>query len=442
MLYKSKRAVSISMLMSIVLGTLLAACGGGGGSTGNTGGSSANGCSNVQLSYWNAFSGPDGPVMAQLVKSFNSSHQGGIQVTMTIIPLTSYATKLDTAAASDTLPDVSITNEDQMATQAFRHVIRSMDGISSQLGYTSSDFPAIAWKTDNFGGHQYGVPLSIAPMTMFYNADLLKKAGLSAPPTNADEFAKAAAAMTSGSNRGFQITTGFPVQQIFQQLLHQYGGSEFNADATQATWNSPAGVQALQWMRDAQAKYSKPKLPVDADVNSFKAGTVGMIWNGIWQSTNITGDSVDFNGQAAATPQIGTQSATWAGMGSLTLPAHKKAIDKCKDPAAATFIKYLVDNSAKWATAGNLPAYNKARSSSSVTSLKPQGALVTAVETPVFPPSVPGISDAFAPLTDAVGAIMAGTSNDIPKTLNSAASRANQILTQNKQKYGTTPTNS
>ncbi len=438
MLYKSKRVMSIGMLMSIVLGTLLAACGG----TGSAGSSSANGCSDVQVTYWNGFSGPDGPVMTQLVKSFNSSHQGNIQVTMTIVPLASYATKLDTAAASDTLPDVAIVNEDQVATQAFRHVIQPMDAISTQLGYTSNDFPAVAWKTDNFAGHQYGVPLSIAPLTMYYNADLLKKAGLSGPPTNADEFARAAAAMTAGGNRGFQITAGFPVQQIFQQLLHQFGGSEFNADATQATWNSAAGVQALQWMKDAQARYSKPKLPVDADVNSFKAGTVGMIWNGIWQATNVTGDSVDFNGQAAAIPQIGTQAATWAGMPSLALPAHKKALNKCIEPAAATFIKYLVDNSDKWSQAGNLPAYNKARSSSTVASLKPQGALVTAVETPIFPPSVPGIADAFAPLGDAVGAIMAGTSNDIQKTLNSAASRADQILSQNKQKYGTTPTNS
>jgi multiple sugar transport system substrate-binding protein len=311
-----------------------------------------------------------------------------------------------------------------------------------RLGYTSSDFPTIAWKTDNFASHQYGVPLSITPMTMFYNADLLKKAGISTPPTNANQFASAAAATTSGSNQGFQITTGFPVQQIFQQLLHQFGGSEFNADATQATWNSPAGVQALQWMKNAQAKYSKPKLPVDADVNSFKGGTVGMIWNGLWQATNVTGDSVDFNGQATAVPQIGSQPATWAGMASLALPAHKKALNKCIDPAAATFIKYLVDNSAQWAQAGNLPAYNKARHSSAVQSLKPQGSLVKAVETPVFPPSFPGIADAFAPLLDAIGAVMAGTTNDIPKTLNTAASRANQILSQNKQKYGTTPTNS
>jgi hypothetical protein len=30
--------------------------------------------------------------------------------------------------------------------------------------------------------------------------------------------------MTADGNYGFMITTGFPVQQIFQMLLHQFGG--------------------------------------------------------------------------------------------------------------------------------------------------------------------------------------------------------------------------
>ena len=144
-------------------------------------------------------------------------------------------------------------------------------------------------------------------MTMFYNADMLKAAGFDAAPKTAEEFDAMAAAMTAGDNKGFDITGGFPVQQIFQQMLHQFGGTEFSADGTQATWNSEAGVKALQWMRDVQAKYSHPNLEVDAELNAFKAGTVGMVWNGIWQTSNVTGAGVEFTGVAAAVPQIGPQ---------------------------------------------------------------------------------------------------------------------------------------
>lgn len=430
----SKRTVHFLFLFSLVSAVLLGACGST-TTTGNNG--SGSNCSNVELAYWNPFTGPDGPFMGRIVASFNNANPS-IHVTMTT--QSDYNTKLDTAAASDTLPDVAIINEDQIATQAFRHIIRSMDSETTQLGYTANDFPAEAWNITQVAGHRYAIPLSIVPMTMYYNSDLLKKYGINAPPKSASDFTAAASAVTKDGNHGFQITSGFPVQQIFQQLLHQYGGSEFNTDSTQATWNSPAGVQALQWMVNAQSSYSQPKLPVDADLNSFKSGKVGMIWNGIWQTSNVTGDAVSFNGQATAAPQIGSQPATWAGMASLALPVHKKGVDKCKSAAAVTFIKYVEGHAVDWSKAGNVPAFNTARNSSDLASLHPQADLVKAVETPVFPPPVPGISDAFAPLSDAIGAVMVGSTKDIQKALTDSANKADQILAQNKQKYGTAPT--
>lgn len=431
-----KYPISVVMLMSL-LAALLTAC--GGGSNGSTANSTGANCGTVSLSYWNAFTGPDGPYMGKLVASFNAANPN-IHVTMTI--QADYDTKLDTAAASDTLPDIAIINEDKIATEVFRHILRPIDGIMPALGYTSSDFPAPAWNIGEVAGHRYTVPLSIVPMTMFYNVDLLKKYGINNPPTTAQEFAIAAAAATKDGNHGFQITTGFPVQQIFQQLLHQFGGTEYNSDATQATWNSPAGLQALQWMKDAQAKYSAPKLEVDADVNSFKSGQVGMIWNGIWQATNVTGDGVDFNGMAGPVPQIGPDPATWAGLASFALPAHKSGVNQCKDQAASSFIKYVIDNSLQWANAGNVPAYNKVRNGAGIKAMPLQSSLAKSVENPVFPPAVPGIADAFAPLGDAISAVMSGSATDMQKALNDAANRADQILAQNRQKYGSTPSNS
>ncbi len=396
-------------------------------------------CSNVQISYWNSFSGPDGAFMTNIVNKFNAANPN-IKVTQNIIQGAQYATKLGTAQAADQLPDVVQVNEDQIATQAFNHVTRQMDDIMGQMGLSAADFPAVAWKTGQVGGHAYGIPLSFVLMTMYYNDDLLKKAGMTAPPTNADDFAKVAAAMTSGANHGFMITTGFPVQQIFQQLLHQYGGSEFSADGKTATWNSDAGVKALTWMKDAQTKYSAPKLAVDADLNAFKAGQAGMIWNGVWQLSSLTGSSVEFAGKATAPPQIGPNAATWGGAAYLALGQHKQAAGQCRDAAAAMLIRYISDNSIEWAKGGNVPANNKVRNSAEFKAM-PQGVLAQAAENPVFPPAIPGIGDAFTPLGDAIGSIMSGTSTDIKGALDKAADRSNQVLKQNHDKYGDAPTN-
>ena len=392
-------------------------------------------CGTVQLQYWNPFTGPDGPFMGQMVDAFNAEHPE-IQVTMT--SQGEYYTQLTTAAAADTLPDVAIVHADQVATQAFRNVLRPIDELVASAQIDGSDFPEAVWAAGEVAGQRYAIPLDIHPMTMFYNADLLEAAGITTPPTNGEEFAAAATAMTSGDNKGFDITGGFPVQQIFQQLLHQFGGSEFNADGTEATWNSEAGVQAMQWMLDAQQNWSEPNLEVDAELNAFKAGTVGMIWNGIWQTTNVTGEGVEFRGMATAVPQIGPNPATWAGSHQFTLPTHG-TIDPCKDAAAGIFIKYMLDNSVTWAKAGQIPASQSVRASEAFMAVEPQASIAPSIENAIFPPSVPGITDAFGPLGEAVGSLMNGTATDIQATLDDSVSRANEILTQNRDTYGETP---
>lgn len=392
-------------------------------------------CGPVELQYWNPFTGPDGPFMGEMVEAFNASHPD-IKVTMT--SQGEYYTQLSTAAAADTLPDVAIVHADQVPTQAFRNVLRPIDDLVAEMGISGSDYPAGVWEAGEVAGHRYSIPLDIHPMTAFYNADLLKAAGFDAPPKTGAEFDAVATAMLAADNKGFDITGGFPVQQIFQQMLHQFGGTEFNADGTQATWDSAAGVQALQWMKDVQTKYSEPNLEVDAELNAFKTGTVGMVWNGIWQTTNVTGSGVEFDGRATAVPQIGPNMAVWAGSHQFTMPVHK-TIDPCKDAAAAVFIKYMVENSVTWTKAGQIPASISVRASAEFKAIEPQASIAPSVEFAFFPPSIPGITDAFGPLGEAVGAVMNGTATDIQATLTDAATRANEILAQNKATYGDAP---
>jgi multiple sugar transport system substrate-binding protein len=102
------------------------------------------------------------------------------------------------------------------------------------------------------------------------------------------------------------------------------------------------------------------------------------------------------------------------------------------------FIKYLLDNSVEWAKAGSIPAYNEARNSEEFKAL-PHAPIAPSAENPIFPPAIPGIGDAFAPLGEAVGAIMAGTETDIKSALDSSVERANEILAQNKATYGDAP---
>ncbi len=139
-------------------------------------------CSNVELAYWNPFTGPDGPFMGEMVDAFNQEQNGKINVTMT--SQAEYYTQLGTAAASDQLPDVAIVHADQVATQVFRNVLRPIDDVVSQMGISEADFPEGPWAAGEVAGKRYSIPLDIHPMTMFYNQDLLTAAGINTPPTS------------------------------------------------------------------------------------------------------------------------------------------------------------------------------------------------------------------------------------------------------------------
>lgn len=468
-LKNSRRRLAGLGLVGLMLASLLAACGGetatsgsvattaatgattaaGAGATtaagASSGGTNATGgsvaalpanCTNVQLQYWNPFTGPDGPFMGNMVNRFNSANPN-IKVTMTT--QAEYYIQMGTAAASDALPDVAIIHADQIATQAYRNILRPIDDIAKNIGADASDFPAPVWKAGEVNGKRYSIPLDIHPAVLYYNEDLLKKAGVNAAPKTNDEFQKAAQAVAGQSgSKGFMLSTGFFSRQIFETMLNQFGGSAFNADGSKATFNSEAGVRAMTFLKDAQTKYSEQKLETDAELNAFKTGNTGLIFNGIWQTSNVTGKGVSFAGKATAVPQLGTQMAVWAGSHQLALPTRKNS-DACKDAAASLFIKYLVDNSLEWSKAGQIPASNAVRNSADFKAIEPQASIAPSVEKAFFPPAVPGITDAYVPLDETVTAILTGQASDVKAALDDAAKRADQILADNKSKYATPP---
>jgi multiple sugar transport system substrate-binding protein len=422
----------------VLLAGLLVACEGETGDGAGTGEEVAMPaeCGPVTIDYWNPFTGPDGPFMGEIVDAFNAEHPD-TQVVMTT--QSEYYTQISTAAASQSLPDVAIIHADQLATWAFRNVLRPMDDVVTQMNLDTGDFPEDVWNVGEVGDRRFAIPLDIHPMTLFYNADLLQQAGFDPAQfddgISAEEFEAAATAVTEAGNSGFMLTTGFPVRQIFEMLLHQAGGSAFNADGTEVTWDSPEGVRALEWMRDAQTRWGQPNLEVDAELNAFKGGTVGMVLNGIWQTANVTGDAVGFDGRGTAVPQILDQPAGWGGSHQLTMPAQPDD-DPCRDAAVATFISYLLNNSATWGAAGQIPAQTSIREGSAFQEVQPQAAIAPSAQYVFFPPAVPGITDAYAPLDEAVAAVMAGEATDIEAALSSAAERAEQILVQNRENYG------
>lgn len=394
----------------------------------------------AQIAFWNGFSGPDGQFMANLVDRFNAENESGVQVTMTVQPFTEYYNTLNAAAASNTLPDMLQIHVEQIPTNAIRDVIRPIpEDVLATMNVDAADFPEAIWTATEYNGERYSVPLDIHPLVMWYNRAQWEAAGVQDPAgkvLSREEYDAALTALqeSNGEVMAWSITNGFPITWMFEILLHQFGGTWFNEDATEVTWNSEAGVQALQYLKDQQTAYSQPSLEVDAGVTAFKQGNSLNEWNGTWQVSNLTGEGFQ-DGWGAPIPQIGDQYAVTAGSHTLALGASGD--DPAKTAAAACVISFISENSLEWVQgAGHIPARNSVRESEEFRATEPQASYAVMADSAVFLPSVPGITDATAQLGQAVEAVMVEASPDIQGALDEAAARANQALEQNRQRYG------
>ncbi|MBN9389070.1 MAG: ABC transporter substrate-binding protein [Chloroflexi bacterium] len=197
-------------------------------------------------------------VTKKLAPAFEQANPG-VKVNIEFVDWGNISTKLNTAFAGGTAPDV------------FGHGVAATAGFASNDRLLPIDNYLQKWDPkmiSDFGtlldqgkynGKHYSVPIRGDARLIAYRTDLFTEVGLdpAKPPTNWQEFTAAAQKLTkkSGSRIDrsgflFSTTADQGLQQVFLTFLTEAGGSQMNADLTKLTWNSPEGVKALQYMID------------------------------------------------------------------------------------------------------------------------------------------------------------------------------------------------
>jgi multiple sugar transport system substrate-binding protein len=251
----------------------------------------------VKLTYFTFSAAPDHlKDLDAIIKAFQTAHPN-ITIEVQTAAYADYFTKLQTAVAGGTAPDTFEMNYENFVTYASAG---SLADISSQAQATASAYYPKAYAVFQADGKQYGLPESFSDVLLFYNKDAFDKAGQSYPTADwkwTDELT-AAKKLTKGGVWGdFQ-----PVQFFeFYKVLAQNGGSFFNADGSQATFNDAKGVEAATWLID-KANTDKV-MPTTAEMGGqddtalFKAGKLAMWHNGIWQFSGLKDTSFKWDVQ-------------------------------------------------------------------------------------------------------------------------------------------------
>ncbi len=422
-------------------GLVLAGCGGGPqdnpavqGAAGD-GGKTYNG-PKVDLAFWNGFTGGDGPYMQQLVEEFSAQNKK-INVSMNTVEWADYYQKVPSAVATGEGPDVGIMHADQLGTNAARGVVIPLDDVANALGLKESDFAPVVWNAGIYNNQRYGIPLDIHPLGFYYNKGTMERAGLDPnnPPQTKDDYEAALEEFKGAGIEGHWISP-FPFTGVltFMSLLWQFGGDLYNADVTEATFNSDAGVQALEWMVSLVEKgYSPKNVAQDAEFTAFQNGDNAFMWNGIW-NINPLNDVKGLEWGVAPLPQIGQEKGAWAGSHNFVI-LNKRPLDNNKVQASKVFINWISQRSIEWAKAGQIPARKSVRESQEFQNLEEQSTLAQQVPYVHFVPAVPGIADVQPTTFDRAVNEAVLLKTEPKPALDAAAERANQLLEENRQKY-------
>lgn len=422
-------------------GAVLAACGGSNSPSSRQEPSGAGGASgydgpDVDLAFWNGFTGGDGPFMKGLVDQFNAEH-ANIAVTMTVMEWADYYAKIPAAVQSGRGPDIGIMHVDSLSTNAARNVIVPLDDVASALELEKSDFADAVWDAGEYKDARYGIPLDVHPLGFFYNKTVMETAGLDpeSPPTDRASYEAALETMKSAGIQGHWMSPHlFTGGLTLQSLIWQFGGDLFNEDGTEIAWHEDPAVEALTWMVDGVTNgYSPTDVGQDADFIALQNGQTAFNWNGIW-SINSLKEITGLEWGVAPLPNIGGTEAAWAGSHNFVL-TKQRTPDENKLEASRVFINWVSQQSIEWAKGGQVPARASVRESAEFEALPEQSALAQQVDYLHFPPSVPGIGDAMADLAQALNEAVL-LQKEPAVALSEAADRAKKKLDENAQKYG------
>jgi multiple sugar transport system substrate-binding protein len=420
----------------------LAACGGGKTAGEAAGGGAATSQSSfngtytgpaVTLSYWNGFTGGDGPFMTKLVQQFMQENPN-IKIQQNTVQWAEYYQRMPAAVTAGKGPDVGAMHLDQLATNAARNIIVPVDDVAQSLGLSESDFTPEVWSAGIYKDKRYGIPLDVHSLAQYTNTDLMKSAGVSDSPQDKASFEAALKDLQGkGQQNPFWMPSRWPAHLMFLSVLWQNGGEPYAADGSKATFDSEQGVAALTWMVDQVKNGTSPKnVAIDSQYVAFKGKKVPITWDGIWQINDLKATQVPFT--LSFIPKIGEQQLSWANSHNFYI-TKQATQDQNKGQASRVFIDWISKHSADWAGAGMIPARKSVRDTAAVVN-SPQGAIAKQIENLRFLPPVPGLGDVQSQTLEVAVANAVLLKQTPDAALKEAAAKATKLMEANKAKFG------
>lgn len=329
----------------------------------------------VEVVFWHNMSNPvDKRAIDEIVQKFNETHPN-IRVKVVLVPGSeTEVTKLMTAVAAGTGPDVYYLDRFTVAQRAHQGVLEPLEDYLESIGIDTTELRSQFFKFSvdeaSYNGKLYALPWDTDVRVLYYNKKLFREAGLDPdkPPVTIDELDEYAEKLTiKQGNRYVQL--GFV--PWFGQGWHYtwgwaFGGKFYDEKTQKLTFaDDPKIIESFKWQKKYADKYGMKNLGAffsmfGAEINPFIGGKLAMVVDGNWflaQIRNFAPKDFEYGVAPIPYPPYGEPNSTWAGGWSLVIPKGAK-----HPKEAAEFILYMAtEGQTIYAVkSGHLPTYKAA----------------------------------------------------------------------------------
>ncbi|MHA7985864.1 extracellular solute-binding protein [Rathayibacter sp. CAU 1779] len=348
------------------------------------------------LVYWNLFGGGDGTRMQAMESGYMKKYgQDSLQST-TFAWGNPYYTKVTLATVGNKPPDVAVSHLTRAKPLWDGGLLEPItDDDLASVGLSAADFSKRPWDAQRTDGHNIAVPLDTHPLVMFYNQDVIKKAGLLDSDgvmkklNDMDSFESALAAIskvTKGAAMTIPNVAGETATpwRVFWTFYNQHSAATpfLSDNGSKLTVNEDVYNDVTSRLQSWVKKGWVNQALDYATAESYMfTGKSGLYLEGEWEIT--TAQSVKgLKFGIVPVPTLWDRAATQADSHTFVLPRKDRTPEQRKQ--AMLFIRSMLDQSLTWAKGGHIPAFQRVAQSSAYRALTPQSDYASVASSAVY----------------------------------------------------------
>ncbi len=281
----------------------------------------------------------------QVIAKYQAANPN-VTIRLDVTPFGQFYQQIDTRLAGRQAPDLFRVTYQQVGRYALGKAAIDLSQYVDP-GYTA-DFTPSVWSAVNYQGKPYALPHHTDTFALFYNVDLLEKAGVKVPTSmdqawTWDQFIQAAKLLKEKSIGSYPFAMSWQNSAVHRWMifLYQHGGQLLSSDLQSPQINSPAGIETIAW---TQSWFKEGLVPPSTSVKSaepvqnlFANGTIPMMLNGNWQIPFVNQQMTKFKWGVTYLPRDVAMADDLGG----TCMAISR--DSKNPDIAADFLKFLVN---------------------------------------------------------------------------------------------------